>query len=95
MSSGALQVTLWVPFSDLFGPSYNRWSASYDFFGAAGDLTETLCPLEAPSDLCGVPIDHSGALRHLPVAPSHLLEAHLTHVVPCDSKGTPSDLLGV
>ena len=45
-------------------------------------------PLEAPSDLCGVPIDHSGALRHLPVAPSHLLEA------PCDLLGVPCDLPG-
>ena len=53
-------------------------------------------PLEAPSDLCGVPIDHSGALRHLPVAPSHLLEAPSDLLgVPYDPKGTLSDLLGV
>ena len=53
-------------------------------------------PLEAPSDLCGVPRDHSGALRHLTVAPSHLLEAPSDLLgVPYDPKGTPSVLPGV
>ena len=53
-------------------------------------------PLEAPSDLWVVPIDHSGSLRHLPVALSHLLEAQCDLLgVPCDPQRTPSDLLGV
>ena len=85
MSSGAFQVTLWVPFNDLLGPSHNYRSASL----------KTHVPLEAPSDLCGVPVDHSGALRHLPLAPSHLLEAPSDLGVPYDPKGTSSDLPGV